>query len=167
MNFWCFIRALWRTSITQRQDGTLRSATPLCNNSKLFPIFVPISLTFIGGDDHVDSSILMRKAFGWRVSSRVASRGKRPERGVNSELFSGTCFLICRCSRCSLRPSKTTLSVWFILYLIRCVLTENHSELKDSGKWILMLCGWGFSSSVHWHASFLCSYVPPFMVVIE
>lgn len=71
MNSWCFIRALRSTSITQRQGGTLRRAALLCNNSRLFPVFVPVWLTFIGGDDHVDGGILMRKAFGWRVSSRV------------------------------------------------------------------------------------------------
>lgn len=62
------------------------------------------SLTFIGGDAHIDSCIILRKAFSWRVSFYNASWCKGPQSRVNYELSSGSCFLICRyCSR-SLAP---------------------------------------------------------------
>lgn len=68
-------------------DQTLTSITLICNNSKLFPISVSISLTFVDGDAHIDRRIIMREAFGWRVSSCVASWDKGPQSRTNSELL--------------------------------------------------------------------------------
>lgn len=101
-DFWYIIELCCASFL--RWDKAFTSITLICNNSKLFQISVPILLTFIGGDAHIDSCIILRKAFGWTISSCVASEGIGPQSKVNSELSSGSCFLICRYCRCSLAP---------------------------------------------------------------
>lgn len=129
-------------------DKTLTSIRLICNNSKLFPITVPISLTFIGGDAHIDSWI-MRKAFSWRVSSCIASWGKEPQSRVNSELFSGPCFLICRYCRCSLAPAPFHNAFYVVCLLSYSVCVnqkphwvEGRREMDIDVMWlrISLLC---------------------------
>lgn len=128
---------------------------------------LPISVTFIYGRAHTDSCFLMREAFNWSVATLArsplmargeAARGNGPQSGTVWEYRGDVCAraVMCACWGCmavrALFPG--TLSRLFICYLIRSVLTKNHSEVKDAGKWILMLSGWGFIfSSVYWRLS--------------
>lgn len=145
-------------------DKTLRSIAPIFNNSKLFPVSVPISMTFMGGDDHIDSSIIMREAFGWRVSSCVASWGKGPQSRVNSELFTGSCFLIGRFCRCNLGPAQCFHNafdvVCFLSYSMRVnqnpQWVEGRREMDIDVMWlrISLLCVLACIVSVQFSALF-------------
>lgn len=122
-DFWCFIGG---SAVRRSYPETKQNTCAAVQQQQAFPSICPISLTFIGGDAHVDSCILMSTAFGWRVSSRVASWGEGPQSGVNSELFSGS-------ADAALSGQDNTFSVVCPLSYSMCVKPKTTVSWRTQG----------------------------------
>lgn len=114
------------SAVRRSYPETKQNTCAAVQQQQAFPSICPISLTFIGGDAHVDSCILMSTAFGWRVSSRVASWGEGPQSGVNSELFSGS-------ADAALSGQDNTFSVVCPLSYSMCVKPKTTVSWRTQG----------------------------------
>lgn len=137
-DFWCIIEVCGASFLHGGKKNTLASITVLYR--KLFPISVPISLTFISGDAHIDSCILMRKAFSWReFLSALPLEVKDFRAELILNYFLGLVLWSADIADAVLLR-HLLCNAFYVVYLLSysmCV-NQNHSELKDAGKWILM-----------------------------